>query len=86
MVRQGRETLTREFDRLGIRYVPSKANFLLVETPIPAAEAYDRLLDEGIIVRPMAGFGLPDHIRVTVGTPEQNSRFLRAMARLAARR
>jgi len=45
-----------------------------------AAEVYKRLLKRGVIVRPVAGYGLPEHLRVTVGTGEENTRFLAALA------
>jgi histidinol-phosphate aminotransferase len=47
---------------------------------------YGPLLREGVIVRPMAGFGLPDCIRVTVGLPEENERFVKALRRLRENR
>ena len=45
-----------------------------------AAEIYKRLLRRGVIVRPVAGYGLPEHLRVSVGTAEENTRFLTALA------
>ena len=50
-----------------------------------AARVYSSLLAEGIIVRPIAGYGLPEHLRVTVGLPEHNARFLEALRRAVAR-
>jgi histidinol-phosphate aminotransferase len=44
-----------------------------------AARVYDCLLRQGVIVRPVAGYGMPEHLRVTVGTPAQNERFLAAL-------
>jgi histidinol-phosphate aminotransferase len=40
---------------------------------------YEQLLREGVIVRPVAGYGMPDHLRVTVGTPKENEKFLKAL-------
>ena len=45
-----------------------------------AGEIYKRLLKRGVIVRPVAGYGLPEHLRVTVGTADENARFLAALA------
>ncbi|MEO8304319.1 MAG: aminotransferase class I/II-fold pyridoxal phosphate-dependent enzyme, partial [Betaproteobacteria bacterium] len=59
--------------------VPSHANFLLVRFP-DAATAYQRLLELGVIVRPVANYGLPEFLRVTVGLPAENQRFLDAVA------
>ncbi len=75
----GRETLTRELTALGLRVWPSDANFVLVEA---GADTYERLLREGVIVRPMRGFGLDGCVRISVGTPEENERLVKAMRRL----
>jgi histidinol-phosphate aminotransferase len=72
--------LARGFDRLGLEYIPSHGNFITVRVG-DAARAYDSMLREGVIVRPIAGYGMPEHLRVTVGLPEQNARFLAALER-----
>ncbi|HET7096695.1 MAG TPA: aminotransferase class I/II-fold pyridoxal phosphate-dependent enzyme, partial [Casimicrobiaceae bacterium] len=64
---------------LGLAFVPSHANFLLVRVG-DAAAIYQRLLEQGVIVRPVAGYGLPEFLRVTVGLPAENRRFLDALA------
>ena len=74
----GLEQLMRGLDALGIGYVPSHGNFLLVRIG-DAAMVYDRLLRKGVIVRPVANYGLPEHLRVTVGLEEENRRFLSAL-------
>jgi len=71
----GLEQLMRGLDALGIGYVPSHGNFLLVRVG-DAATVYDKLLRKGVIVRPVANYGLPEHLRVTVGLEEENRRFL----------
>jgi histidinol-phosphate aminotransferase len=76
----GFELLTRELTRLGLATWPSDANFLLAKGE---AGTYERLLREGVIVRPMGGFGLPDHIRITIGTAEENEKLVKALERLA---
>jgi histidinol-phosphate aminotransferase len=68
----------RGLDALGIGYVPSYGNFLLVRIG-DAAAVYDKLLRKGVIVRPVANYGLPEHLRVTVGLEEENRRFLSAL-------
>jgi len=80
---EGFEFLTRELRRLGLETWPSDANFLLASAP---AGTYERLLREGVIVRPMAGFGLPNHIRITIGTAEENERLVKALERLQGAR
>lgn len=65
-------------EQAGTRVIPSAGNFLLLHAGANARERFDALLRKGIIVRPVANYRLPEHLRVTLGTPEQNDRFLRA--------
>jgi histidinol-phosphate aminotransferase len=60
---------------MGIECVPSQANFFLIKVG-RGRDVYDGLLRRGVIVRPMESYGLPEYIRVTVGLPEENKRFL----------
>ncbi len=78
MIQEGIRTLYRAFDEMGIKYVPTRANFILVEMP-DAPRVYPRLLRQGVIVRPMASFGLERALRITVGTPEENARLIQAL-------
>jgi histidinol-phosphate aminotransferase len=71
-----RERLQAGLTAAGIRYLPSAANFLLVEIGARALEVYEQLLRGGIIVRPTAGYGLAQHLRISIGLPEQNDRLL----------
>ncbi len=73
---KGVDYLSRELRALGMEVYPTDANFVLVRT---GAEAYEQLLAEGVIVRPMAGFGLPDHVRISVGLPEENERLVKTL-------
>jgi len=77
--RRGMAYLARELAALGIEVTPSDANFVLVRA---GAGVYEPLLREGLVVRPMRGFGLPEHVRVTVGLPEENERLVKALRRL----
>jgi histidinol-phosphate aminotransferase len=63
---------------LGLAFVPSHANFLLLRVG-DADRVYRRLLEQGVIVRPVANYALPEHLRVTVGLPAENRRFLDAL-------
>ena len=74
----GLEQLMRGLDALGIGYVPSHGNFLLLRVG-EAATVYGKLLRQGVIVRPVANYGLPEHLRVTVGLENENRRFLEAL-------
>jgi histidinol-phosphate aminotransferase len=75
---EGVRQLSSAFAAMGARYVPSRANFILVELP-DAPRVYEQLLKQGVIVRPMASFGLERALRITVGTPEENARLLEAL-------
>lgn len=76
--RAGREQLSQAFAQLGLDFVPSRANFVLVRVG-DAAGVNRALLERGIIVRPVGGDGLPEHLRVSVGLPDENEQFIRAL-------
>ncbi len=80
---EGAEYLTRELAALGLEVWPTDANFVLVRA---GEGAFDRLQRAGVIVRPLAGFGMPDCIRVSIGLPEENERLVKAMARIVEER
>ena len=69
---EGKQLLYREFDRLGVAYVPTETNFLFFETRFDGRELYGSLLKKGVIIRPMGG----KRLRVTIGLPEENKRFV----------
>ena len=73
--REGLEYLTAEFARLGIEYVPSHANFILLRVG-KGEDVFNRLLAQGIIVRPMAGYQFPEYLRVTIGVMDENRKFI----------
>jgi len=75
---RGMQQLTDAFRELGLAYVPSVGNFVLVNVGA-GARVYQELLKRGVIVRPVANYGLPEWLRVTVGLPEENARFLEAL-------
>ncbi|MEM5316131.1 histidinol-phosphate transaminase [Paraburkholderia sp. JHI869] len=84
---QGYRTLTAAFERLGLEYVPSDGNFVLVRVAKDAADdaAGERvnlaLLKQAVIVRPVGNYGLPQWLRVTIGLPEENAAFVAALER-----
>ncbi len=86
--REGMAALVAGLDELGLEHIPSAGNFVTVAIPRDAAGAsraravYEALLRQGVIVRPVAEYGLPDHLRVTVGRWEENARFLESLARV----
>jgi len=84
VVREGLAFFERELKALGIPFVPSKANFLLVRTG-RGREVFQALQAEKVIVRPMDGYGLPDYVRITIGTPEENQQCLEALKKVLSR-
>ncbi len=76
--RRGMAQLLAGLKRLGLEHIPSHGNFVTFKV-IGAAEVNQKLLRQGVIVRPIAGYGLPDWLRVTIGTEPDNARFLEAL-------
>ena len=72
---EGRKLIEETFAKMGLKYVPSSANFVMVNVG-DGGEVFKRLMKKGIIVRSMVSYHLPQYIRVSIGTPEQNARFL----------
>lgn len=77
--RLGRIYLYSEFDRLELEYVPTQTNFVLVNPGLPPDEVFQALLRRGVIVRSGTHLGLPRHLRVTIGLPLDNERFIREL-------
>ncbi len=80
--RQGMAQLVAGFKALGLGHIPSHGNFVTVAVPdgMTGAEINMRLLKQGVIVRPIGGYGLPNHLRVTIGLAKENQRLLDALA------
>lgn len=74
-----RSRISSSLDILGLPVLPSSANFVFFTLPFDAAVAARKLLERGVIVRPCGGWGFPNSIRVTVGRPEENDFFLKAL-------
>lgn len=75
----GRQFICRGVQRLGLSCIPSHTNFILVRVGPHAKDVAQRLLERGTIVRPCDLYGLPEFLRITVGTPKQNARLLSAL-------
>ena len=73
---EGMKMLTDACDQLGLGYIPSVGNFLTIDFGRDAMPIYEGLLREGVIVRPIGVYGMPNHLRVTIGLPEENMRFI----------
>ncbi len=80
--RKGRLVLAKQLESLGVSVLPSEGNFLCLGLGRPAVTVYQQLLQQGVIVRPLMGYRMPEHIRVTVGTDTENARFLEAFQKI----
>jgi histidinol-phosphate aminotransferase len=81
----GMQQLQLGLSELSLGWIPSKGNFLAIDLGQDAAPVFAGLLREGVIVRPVANYGMPQHLRVTIGTAAENSRFLTALGKVLGR-
>lgn len=79
----GLQQLQNGCQQLGLQTIPSRGNFVLVNMGGPADGWYQQLLRAGVITRRVGNYGLPDYLRITIGTSEQNTRLLEAMQQIA---
>jgi histidinol-phosphate aminotransferase len=79
---QGMQFVTEGFKSLGLEWIPSAGNFVLVDLKQPALPIYEALLRKGVIVRPVGVYELPNHLRITIGTQAENQQFLQALTEL----
>ncbi len=84
LVVSGRQWLHQQLANLGMQAWTSQGNFILFKPPFLPVEVSERLLQRGVIVRPMTQFYLPTHLRVTVGLPEENERFIATLREVKA--
>jgi histidinol-phosphate aminotransferase len=77
--KQGMEHLVAACETLGLGYIPSAGNFLTIDMGQDAMPIYEALLQLGVIVRPIGVYELPHHLRVTIGLPDENTRFINAL-------
>ena len=75
---EGREYFVYELSTMGLPFVPTQGNFMMVEVG-EAMGVYEALLREGVIVRPVAGYGFPRHLRISIGTPQENEKVIEAL-------
>ena len=76
---RGMAQLVQGFEKLGLSYIPSVGNFVSVDIGRSGADVYEQLLKRGVIVRPVANYEMPNHLRITIGTKAENTRFLDAL-------
>jgi len=73
---EGKKYLYAELDKLGLDYKKTEANFIYINMKKPADEIFLKMMSEGVIIRPLTSFGLPQMIRVSIGTKEQNEKLV----------
>lgn len=81
----GMKRLMLAFDDMGLEFIPSKGNFICVDFEQPADAIYQSLLESGVIVRPIANYGMPNHLRVSIGTEKENSRFINELGKILSK-
>ncbi len=84
LVREGLSFLYDELDKMGLDYTPTQTNFFLINVPDGAKKVFESMLKQGVIVRAMDAYGLPDYIRINVGLPEENERFIKTLKKVLA--
>ncbi len=84
--RRGMDYLTQELDKMDFDYIPSKGNFLTVKMHCNGMEIYEKLLLQGVIVRPVANYEMPQHLRVSIGLMEENQRFIAALKKVTGQK
>lgn len=81
---QGMSDLTEGFKAMGLDWIPSAGNFVSIDLKRPGQPLYEALLRKGVIVRPVANYGMPNHLRISIGTQAENQFFLKALAETLA--
>ena len=76
---QGMKQLTEGFKNMGLEWIPSAGNFVLVDLKQAGQPVYEALLRKGVIVRPVGNYELPNHLRISIGTASENQLFLQAL-------
>jgi histidinol-phosphate aminotransferase len=84
VVHAGLDDLQAALAGLGLTCLPTQANFIMIRLPREGRQVFEDLLDRGVIVRPLASYGFPDCIRVSVGRPPENQRFIDALRQVLA--
>lgn len=82
LVHSGLDFLYSSLDNMGIEYFPTQANFFLINVRQNADAVFSAMLKQGVIVRSMTEYGFPEFIRINVGLPAENDRFLKALAKV----
>ncbi len=83
MNQAGMAYLTEQCNKRGLTYIPSAGNFLSIDFSRPTQGLFEAMMQQGVIVRPVANYGMPDYLRVTVGSEEENRRFIEVLDRVS---
>lgn len=78
----GKKYLQQAFDELGLKCLPTMGNFISVNMAMNAQALYEKLLHKGVIVRPVANYAMPEYLRITIGTAEQNQRLIKTLSEI----
>jgi histidinol-phosphate aminotransferase len=81
-VRDGLNYLFQGLDDMGLESIPTHTNFFLIKVPLGGKKTYELMLRQGVIVRSMDSYGLPDYIRINAGLPEENQRFIETLRKI----
>lgn len=84
LVWSGLDYLYAEVGKMGLKYIPSQANFFLIEVPCEAKRIFEAMLCRGVIIRSMASYGMDRYIRINAGLPEENERFIKTLGQVLA--
>jgi histidinol-phosphate aminotransferase len=82
LIREGLKYLFKNLEEMGLEYLPTQTNFFLIKVPSGGKNIYELMLREGVIVRAMDSYGLKDYIRINVGLPEENERFIKSLKKV----
>ncbi len=77
--KSGMQQLISAFDELGYDYIPSVTNFITVDMKQAAGPLYQQMLEQGVIVRPVGNYEMPNHLRISIGLEEENAKFIRVL-------
>ena len=80
----GMDYLLKSFDDMGLEFIPSLGNFICVDFEQPTDAIYQQLLHAGVIVRPVANYDMPNHLRISIGTEQENKKFIHELGRILA--
>ncbi len=82
IIHSGLDFLYGALEKMSLRYFPTQANFFLIDVGRDADEIFKRMLQEGVIIRSMTSYGYPQYVRINVGLPEENERFVKALKKV----